>query len=336
MIETQIDWRIDKPGNPEQWDAHVLEHAGNPTQLSAFGHLGGWLRRPGYLRLERGHERLQWLIYLSRLVPGCWRIEARSEPTTSSPALVDEAIAFLLRELRPVRFAFYDMVFSRWTDADWLSKHRFTPVEHFGTIELDLSIGPDALRSGMQKKQRNRVNLGRRTGLQLESLRGPSAAPRVYNLVQRTLARNGAPAPSLDYVRRMAEALGDQAQLFAVTLDGRDVGTSFEIITPARALGWLAGTTDDAPNGTANFMQWAIIEHLAEQGVARYDLGGVDPDAPEGSKGARILHSKRKYGGALVHCYGGTRCDRPLAAHIDGLAERGLDSAKSLLRSLRS
>lgn len=335
MADTHIDWQLDALTDPDGWDAGILELEGNPTQLSAFGSLGGWLRRPGYLHLVRGEARLQWLVYLSRLVPGCWRIEARSEPTTNDPALVEDALAFLLRELRPVRFAFYDMVFSRWTDADWLQAHGFTPVEHFGTIELDLTIGIDALRSGMQKKQRNRVNLGRRTGLQLEALHGPDAPARVYALVQRTLARNAAPAPSLDYVQRMTEALGPQARLFAVTLEGRDVGTSFEIVTPGLALGWLAGTADNAPNGTSNFMQWSIIESLADEGVARYDLGGVDPDAPEGSKGARILHSKRKYGGALLHCYGGTRINRPLAARIDGLAERGLDGAKSLIRTLR-
>lgn len=335
MTPLDIDFRPASEIDAHAWDDFVRDHAGNPTQLAAFASLGGRLREGHCLTVRRGNQQLQWMVYLSQLLPGCPRVEIRSEPTTTDADLLTPAMDALVDLIAPVWVNFYDMVFSRFADADWLRAQGFTPVRHFGTIELDLTLGIEALRSGMQKKQRNRVNKGRREGMTLRHVDGPDAADQVYPLVRRTLDRNDADAPSLDYVRRVARSLGGAARLYVVERSGEVIGSSFELVTPARALGWLAGTTDDAPNGTSNFMQWAIIEDLVEHGIARYDLGGVDPDAPPDSKGARLLHSKAKYGGALVHCYGGLRTLRPLAARADRLAEWSLLRGRDAVRRLR-
>ena len=307
MAEQQLEIRLHGADTVDRaaWDAHVIATSGNPTQLAAFGGLGGAMRRPLFIEVWRGDAVvLRWLVYRAG-PPGLRFIDIHSEPTTQAPELVGPALDAAIRRIGPFRVQFHDMVFSRWRSADDLAAIGLGPAQRYGTVCLDLAPGPEALRAAMHKKQRASVNKGAREGLELVEASTPDAVARLAPIIEQTLARGGGAAPNRAHIAAHAEALcpAGHGRIFFARRNGEDLGAAFKFVTPTLALGWLGGTRDDAPPTTGNFLQWSIIEKLSDEGVAAYDLGGVDLDAAAGSKGANILRSKQRYGGEVTeHC----------------------------------
>lgn len=301
------------------WDAHVIATSGNPTQLAAFGGLGGAARTPVYAQLRRGPDIvLRWLFYRTGLAGGLSYLDIRSEPTSQDPAWVGAVLRAAVQRFKPFRIVFDDIVCNRWQSSDALTSLGFDTLNPHGTVALDLRIGWDALRAGMQKRRRNRVNRGPRDGLFFEEQSDAAAVARLYPLVQQTLASGGAATPRFEHVLAHAQILcfAGIGRLFFATRDGIDYGAIFDFVTPKLALGWLGGTRADAPASTGCFLQWSVIERLSAEGVATYDLGGVDTQAPQGSKGARIRESKQRYGGLVSEHCGGTRTRGPVRAAL--------------------
>lgn len=309
------------------WDAAVLAGTGNVTQLHAYGELGGSRRRPLYVEIRAGDQvRLRWLMYLFEPLPGLRMLEVKSEPALGyeKPELLRDVLDAACAEFSPFRLRFYDMVLSRYAEQSLFSTGGYQTVLHFGSIVLELQQGEAALRAALQKKMRNRINKAEKSGLRLEQDSSHRGLQRLYPLLEQTLGRSGVAPPAYDYIAKHVDLLcaAGHARLYFAVAEGRDHGASMELVTPKLGLGWLGATADDALTGCSNFMQWEIIRQLAAEGVERYDLGGVDPEAPEGSKGASILAAKRKYGGELVHCWGGTRNLQPVRAAMFDLIQR--------------
>ena len=318
-VELLTAKQVDK----QAWDAALLADHGNPTQLAAFGALGGRRRTPLYLQTPE----LRWLMYRFDPLPGLRILDIRSEPFgpgSRDPQTVAYALAAASAAVRPMRVRFHDLVFNRWQAPELMPAAGLQPVPAYGSIQLDLQQEPAALRQGLQKKMRNRINKADKAGMQMLCGELENGIARLHRLLEVTMARSGGPTPDLNYLQQVYAQLAPQgaAELFIVQHEGRDVGASLELLTPKFALGWLAGTTDDAPTGLSNWMQWQIILRFAERGVARYDLGGVDLDAPPDSKGGRILTAKLKYGGELVHCAGGIADPLPWRAKAFDLLQR--------------
>lgn len=303
-----------------QWDQALLAANGNPTQLAHFGQLGGRRRQPVYVVGTGQDCQLRWLVYRYDPLPAMCIVEARSEPfgIGMTPEHVAGAVAALRAALRPIRVRIYDMVFCRHPEPTAIELAGLTPAPAFGSMVLDLTLGADALRSNLDKKLRNRVNKAERAGLTLEEDATDDGVARFHAALAQTMARTGGPMIDRQFLRSAVRELAGAGhlRLFIARCDGRDVGASIELLTPQRALGWLAGTMDDAPTGTSNWMQWDIIRRFADEGVASYDLGGIDLAATEGSKGDGILRAKRKFGGQTVRYYGGTSNDQPLRAWL--------------------
>lgn len=322
---------LDRDGvDADAWDAHVLATTANPTQLAAFGALGGALRRPVYAQLTRdGEVRLRWLFYVTGLRRGLLWLDIRSEPTGDDPAQLAAVLDAAIARFAPFRIVFDDMVYNRWSSGETLRALGFEQLHEHGTITLDLTQGPEAILAGMRKTHRNRVRRGERAGLKVEEQSDVDGAERAYPLIAATLERGGGHVPHAAYVREHARLLcpGGHARIFFATRDGADHGVIFDFVTRGVALGWLGGTHEDAAPGTGNFLQWRVFAQLSREGVACYDLGAVDVNAPPDSKGARILASKTRYGGELTRHYGGTRTlGRRRAALYDALLRvyRGL------------
>lgn len=312
----------------QAWDATLLADHGNPTQLAAFGALGGRRRTPLYVQAGTTTEPdFCWLMYRFDPLPGMRILDVRSEPfgpASRDLQTVAAALAAVSACLRPMRVRFHDLVFNRWQTPELMPAAGLQPVPAYGSIQLDLQQEPAALRQGLQKKMRNRINKADKADLQMLSGSVPDGIERLHTLLQETMARSGGPTPDLHYLQQVYETLAPSgaAELFIVQHEGRDVGASLELLTPKFALGWLAGTANDAPTGLSNWMQWQIILRFAEQGVERYDLGGVDLQAPADSKGGRILTAKLKYGGELVRCAGGIADLMPWRAKAFDLLQR--------------
>jgi len=288
------------------WNAAVIASSGNPTQLAEFGSLGGTTRKPVFAQVWRDDKVvLRWLFYRAG-PPGLVFLDIRSEPTSDDASLMQAVLDEAIARFRPFRISFYDMVYSRWQSQEGLKSLGFEDVQRYGTVVVDLKLGPETLRANMHKKQRSSFNRGGRDGLVLNEQSDAAGVERLYPIIAQTLDRGDAEMPpNKDYILAHANTLctAGYGRLFFATLDGKDMGAAFEFVTPKLALGWLGGTRDDAPGSTGNFLQWSIIELLSQEGVAAYDLGGADILAEEGSKGHRLLKSKLRYGGELTeHC----------------------------------
>lgn len=301
------------------WDSDVCVNTGNPTQLHAFSALGGKWHRPIYAEARRGDTVvLRWLLYEAGLPPFLRYLDVQSEPTSDDPTLIAAVLSAAEARFRPFEIRFHDVLRNRWRDAGMLRRLGFDEIRHHGTFALDLQRGPERLFREMHKTQRNRIQRARRAGITVTEVGAREGLRRMQPILNAALARSGQRPPSLMQLVGSAEALcrDGHGRLFVAERDGIDHGAVFDLVTPRCALAWVGATAAGAPPGTGNLLQWSAIETLARDGVAHYDLGGVELAAAPGSKGARIYESKRKYGGRLSHHYGGVKVCAPARARI--------------------
>jgi len=168
-------------------------------------------------------------------------------------------------------------------------------TSNYGTYVNDLSLSEADRFKALDESHRRKVKAAIREKLGFETL-DVAAFEDYVRMSDATFARQGIPGPSRAYL----EGLRDTPSHFtfhaarnaegvpqAVALIAHDRGTAY----------YLHGGSGLRPaKGAGNWLHWALMNHLAARGIARYDFGGVDLRPVHGqSDGIRAF--KKSFGG---------------------------------------
>ncbi|WP_172979637.1 lipid II:glycine glycyltransferase FemX [Agromyces agglutinans] len=177
------------------------------------------------------------------------------------------------------------------------SQYRFAVV-------VDLSDGAEGALSRMKKRGRAEIRTGERNGVVVEraAIDGEDAA-RMLALVRATEERSGAFFRSDDYLRAVWSAFdaAGSGRLYLAKYDGTVVSGAFVVRFGDRAWYKDGGSTRDLPQLMASrYLQWRIMQELAEEGVREYDLGHVPPPDRAHPSGRGILVFKSAFAPDIV------------------------------------
>lgn len=304
MLDTPVRRRV-----APDWDDRVLT-----TQCSAhFMQSATWARirsagpwRPGTAEL-RGGGALPALVF-ERDVPGTGIL--RHIPRLTGVG-VDDVIDLTARAhaSRGGAFAtklelyqpFDPELEVAFRSAGWLptraSQYRYA-------VLVDLTGGAAAAHAGMKKRARAEIRVGERNGVVVERAEiGGAGAEEMLALVRVTEERSGAFFRSDDYLRAVWEgfAADGRGALYLARHEGQVVSGAFVVRYGSRAWYKDGGSLRDVPNLMASrLLQWRIMQELAADGVASYDLGHVPPPDAESPGGTGIQTFKTAFAPVTV------------------------------------
>lgn len=184
---------------------------------------------------------------------------------------------------------------------------RVKPVQPQHTWVLDLDADEEALRAGLERGHRSRVNAAPRKGVEVRVSEDPHAdVGRFLELMRRTTERAGFVAHPDDYYRAMVRVLASSgaARLYVAEKDGRAVSAAISFEHPRAGTRYYAhAAADQEVNrkvGASVALVWRMILDARASGYRLFDFWGVAPEGEPDHPWASISHFKRSFGGRPV------------------------------------
>lgn len=169
----------------------------------------------------------------------------------------------------------------------------------YRTFVLDLAPSLDELRKDLDPKWRNKLSGAEKS--KLEVIEGSGSAEyrtfcRIYQEMRRR--KRFESTISVEEFGRIQENLAQSQRMRVLICQGNGVPVA-GLVTSAMgesAIYLLGATSDDGLKSKgAYLLQWIMIRWLKENGIKRYDLGGIDPEENPG-----VYHFKRGLSGEDV------------------------------------
>lgn len=146
-----------------------------------------------------------------------------------------------------------------------------TSTEHV-TLELPLEPSAEAQWKAFDAKLRNQVRKGEKSAFQLRW--GAGGLSDFHRVLLENLRDLGTPVRGPGYFRGALEALGADADLLVMDLDGRPVGAMFTVAHGARMTDpWASSLRRVLARCPNHVLYWAAIRRAIERGLRTFDFG---------------------------------------------------------------
>jgi FemAB family len=175
------------------------------------------------------------------------------------------------------------------------SMRAFDHGESFRTVLVNLEPELDAIRRGLDQKWRNQLNRAERNGLIVKSGDTAEIFLKFSMLYEQMVARKGLAAQDIDTFRRVQALLPNGQKMKIFMCEEGNQPVAGVVVTAVGDTGvYVLGATNELGMKCkgAYLLQWCVIEYLRQQGLHRYDLGGINPQSNPG-----VYHFKKGLGG---------------------------------------
>lgn len=325
------------------WDEAVRRLGGHPLQLWGWGELKAAHRWSAerVLVTDRVGEIVGLAQLLTRRLPrplggfvyvprGPVFARDATDPTVvagaPAPAAIADAVAdYVFRTRRAVAVSMEpdehagSLTFGgRWRPAR-------TPVLPARTLILDLTQSEDALLADMSKKHRQYVRkAGREESLAIRPVLTREELDACLEVYRETSERADFGLHEDSYYHDAFTMLGEDAPVWAAYVDERPVAFLFMAKSGRTAFELYGGMNETGQRLRANYaLKWHVIRQMRDQGIERYDFGGLINDGVTTFKTGFASHEN-----LLVGSW-----DRPGRGYW--IWVRGLPLVKQIVRRLR-
>jgi len=178
------------------------------------------------------------------------------------------------------------------------------PVQPRCTWVLDLSVGEDALRAGLESGHRSRINAAARKGLTVRWSDDPADVDIFLGLQRLAARRSGFGGQSASYHHTLAKVLMplEMARLYVAEADGSAVSASicFDFGT-TRYYAFSASDPERGRKlGAGPPLLWTMILDARARGATTFDFWGVVCADEPGHAWTGFSQFKRAFGGRLL------------------------------------
>jgi lipid II:glycine glycyltransferase (peptidoglycan interpeptide bridge formation enzyme) len=224
--------------------------------------------------------------------------------------------------------------FSRFTPETLTAENRYR------TFVLDLSPSLDELRKRLDAKWRNKLSGAEKNNLKVLAGNGREEYQTFLQLYDQMRQRkNFETMVDVEEFRRIQENLAEPQRMRILICENQGIPVAGLV---ASAMGdsaiYLLGATSDAGLTTkgAYLLQWTMIRWLKENGIRRYDLGGIDPERnpgvytfKRGLSGSDVCHTNPLLASNSAVSFAIVKAGLALQSTLRGLL-RPLTAARSL------
>jgi lipid II:glycine glycyltransferase (peptidoglycan interpeptide bridge formation enzyme) len=170
----------------------------------------------------------------------------------------------------------------------------------YGSHIIDLTQSESTLWKNVHQKHRNVIKSAEKKGVKI--LEGPEILEKAYEIIKETFDRSKLKLMGLNSFNRMISGLGEYVKILVAEYDGELQGCAVLPFSEYRAYYSYGGTKSHHLTGAMNYLQWYSILLFKEMGVRSYDFCGARISPEIGSKAAKLIMYKERFGGRL---YGG-------------------------------
>ncbi len=328
ILERMIEVQECQTG--EEWDDYVLEHAGHPLQLWAWGevkHRHGWLARRLFVVDEDKTigaaqvlvKKLPWpFTSLSYIPRGPLAAPHNREEVLN--ALGD----YVKTDIKSVALSI-EPDWEEMPHADgWVQASNTILLPH--TIVLDLTKSEGELMDAMTKKTRQYIRKSEREVLDIRQVKTQEELQSCLEIYKTTAERAGFALHKDEYYHDIKQLMGDCSPVWAVFEDDQPVSFLWLAISESVAFELYGGVTDRGQELRANYiLKWRAIQAVKKWGIERYDMNGLLNDGVSTFKQGFASHETQ-----LAGTY-----DRPLSP-LYKIWTQGLPTAKKVVRRVKS
>jgi FemAB-related protein (PEP-CTERM system-associated) len=148
----------------------------------------------------------------------------------------------------------------------------FTRRDTCVVARLPLAHDPQLLWKGFRDKIRNSVRKAQKNGLELRA--GHEQLPPYYDILAENMHRKGTPIYGFTFMQRLAQALGDRAEVLTLWWRGRAVSAALVVYYRGVVYVPFASSRRSAfhlaPN---NLLYWEIMKRGCEREMSLLDFG---------------------------------------------------------------
>nr|WP_280909769.1 peptidoglycan bridge formation glycyltransferase FemA/FemB family protein [Leucobacter exalbidus] len=193
------------------------------------------------------------------------------------------------------------------------------------TLILDLRKSEDELIGDMSKKHRQYVRKsGREESLEIRPVETLAQLEECLDVYHATSERADFGLHEDSYYRDAFTMLGDDSPVWAAYVEGKVVAFLFMAKSERTAFELYGGMNDVGQRLRANYaLKWHVIREMKQQGITRYDFGGLINDGVTTFKKGWASHENLLAGS----------WDRPGPGYL--VWTEGLPLAKKVVRALR-
>ena len=171
----------------------------------------------------------------------------------------------------------------------------------YGTLILDLTKPEDYLWANVHSKHRNVIRNAIHKDVKI--LDGMEHMDVVYKLIKNTFERSAIPFMKFDALRRMLQGLGQYVKVLIADYQGIAQGCAIFPFSKFSAYYVYGGSIQNPLTGATNLLQWEAIRYFRGLGVKRYDFCGNRINPETGSKQAKLIMFKERFGPQLSQGY---------------------------------
>lgn len=153
-----------------------------------------------------------------------------------------------------------------------LAGEPFECLDRWVTATLDLEGGLDSIWRGFRSEIRNRIRKAKRNGLVVKW--GPEQLKSYYDVLAENMHRKGTPIYGYRFMRELAEALEDRAEVITLARGGNVIAGALVVyhrgVVNVPFVSSRPSTFDLCPS---NLIYWEIIKRAVERGMRELDFG---------------------------------------------------------------
>lgn len=146
----------------------------------------------------------------------------------------------------------------------------------FATLPLERD--PERLWLGFRDKTRNAIRKAQRAGLELRV--GAAWLPDFYDVLAENMHRKGTPIYGLPFLRELALALGDRAEVFTLWKDGTAVSGALAVrFRGVTCVPFASSRPSAFKHNPNNLLYWEMIRAACLRGDHLFDFGRSPRDS---------------------------------------------------------
>ena len=290
-----------------EWDRILAQSGGHPLQ-SAFW--GSSRAQAGDFEDQREaafiDDRVVWMTrYEVRWLPGK---VGRVAWIPKGPVLCDHEFGeaahseFFARLKRKGFWLAIENQYSTNPNGNGLSGIKLSP--HYRTIWLDLTMGEEALWKQLHRQWRYHVRVSRRDGVTVEQTRDPEVIAEFYEMCLDLSKTKGFSLPGSEALMKLLLARDPweqtESRLFIARYQG-EMAAGVSVLRCGSSIHYIWGATQRkfGKHYVGEAVQWGVIEWAIKEGLARYDLEGINPENNPG-----VYKFKKRMGGEEIELSG--------------------------------
>ncbi len=167
----------------------------------------------------------------------------------------------------------------------------------WGSYVVSLDGDEESLMMNMQARTRQKVRNAVRAGVEVSNT---DEIGEIFEVLKATMSRqNELYYPSMEYLSRLKENLGENAAYFVCRHDGKVQGGVVILYNDLKGYSYYGGGIERPLDGSIALMYLEIMKYLKNKSVPYLDLMGARMQLEPGSKFIGIQEFKNRIGGKL-------------------------------------